>query len=73
MDRGEGLAGNSYNYQWTTLEIKGQEVMVPGNTVLLFAAEARPLAYAFSNLTMLYVFGAASLSDSGRNSDGRPQ
>lgn len=59
MDRGEGLVGNGSHYQWTTLEIKGEEVMVPGNTVLLFAAEARPLAYAFSNLTMLYVFGAA--------------
>ena len=42
--------GNSSNYQWTSLEVKGLEDALPGNAVLLYGAEARPLSYALSQM-----------------------
>ena len=51
--------GNSSNYQWTSLEVKGLEDALPGNAVLLYGAEARPLSYALSQMKTFYLFGAA--------------
>lgn len=53
------IGGNMAGYQWTSLETAGVINESPGNTVLCYGAEARPLSYAYSKLKLLYFFSAA--------------